>query len=325
MKLSMHNMVSSLKSVHNNLPIGIIATCVGATTLSNIFALHELIYLKDVFMNLAAFVALLGVLKVIIYKDKVKEELNLPVVASVFPTFGMLTMILGNYYLKFSYILGKGMWTIGLTIYLVLSVIAVYKHIIKKFNFNTFVPSFFIPFVGILVACVSSTGMNEPILTKYIFYWGTITYFILLPIMIYRIYKGHIDTIIFPTVVIMAAPPSLVVVSYLTIFDTFNKGFITFMISLVLIMTLFAYTRIPICLKEDFNVGFASLTFPLAISTLATFKTSMYFENINITFSHFLQLAGVIELFIATSIIGFVLYNLFILLFRKLSAQDAME
>ena len=137
--------IKNFRSVHDNLPIGAVATSVGATTLSNIFALRELTFLKDIFMNMAAIVALFALLKLFFYPKTVKKELELPVLASVFPTFGMLIMILGNYYLKFSYTLGKTMWLFGIVIYSVISIIAIYKHLIKNFNFNTFVHSFFIP------------------------------------------------------------------------------------------------------------------------------------------------------------------------------------
>ena len=317
--------IKNFRSVHDNLPIGAVATSVGATTLSNIFALRELTFLKDIFMNMAAIVALFALLKLFFYPKTVKKELDLPVLASVFPTFGMLIMILGNYYLKFSYILGKTMWLFGIVIYSVISIIAIYKHLIKNFNFNTFVPSFFIPFVGSLVACVSSTGMNAPILTKVIFYWGTTTYFIILPFMIYRLYKGDIEKQIYPTVVIMAAPPSLVIISYLTVFTTYNRNFVGLMAVIVFSITLYSYIQIPKCLKEKFNAGFASLTFPLAATTLATFKISMYFLTVNVTLAHLFEGIGVVELFIATSVIGFVLYNLFYLLFQKLTMQDAIE
>ena len=129
-------------------------------------------------------------------------------------------------------------------IYSVISIIAIYKHLIKNFNFNTFVPSFFIPFVGSLVACVSSTGMNEPMLGSYLLL-GTTTYFFILPFMIYRLYKGHIEKQIYPTVVIMAAPPSLVIISYLTVFTNYNRNFVGLMAVIVFSITLYSYVQIP--------------------------------------------------------------------------------
>ena len=75
--------IKNFRSVHDNLPIGAVATSVGATTLSNIFALRELTFLKDIFMNMAAIVALFALLKLFFYPKTVKKELELPVLASV--------------------------------------------------------------------------------------------------------------------------------------------------------------------------------------------------------------------------------------------------
>lgn len=315
----------NLNHVHYNLPIGAVATSVGATTLSNIYALRELVYLKDIFMNIAALVALFALFKFIRYPSVVKKELNLPVLASIFPTFGMLIMILGSYYIKFNYEVGKDIWLMGILIYFILSTIVIYKHIIRKFNFNTFLPSFFIPFVGCLVSCVCGSNIEAQGLKQVIFAYGSTTYFILLPIMIYRIYKGGIDKQVYPTVAIMAAAPSLVIISYLNVFHDYNEIFIDIMGFIVLSMVVYAYLQVPKIMKDKFHAGFASLTFPFAASTLATFKISAYFINKNQLVSNMFEAIGTIEFFIATSLIGYVMYNLFCLLFHRLSKKDAIE
>ena len=65
--------IKNFRSVHDNLPIGAVATSVGATTLSNIFALRELTFLKDIFMNMAAIVALFALLKLFFYsKERIR-------------------------------------------------------------------------------------------------------------------------------------------------------------------------------------------------------------------------------------------------------------
>ncbi|MGM9988095.1 MAG: TDT family transporter [Bacillaceae bacterium] len=319
------DLIKNLKSVHNNLPIGTIATALGAMTLANVYVEVGFPFVKDFFAFLSVIVLLLGLLKVVMYPKTIMEELELPIIASLFPIATMLTMVLGNYILRWSYPIGKSLWVLGIVVYIVFMIFVTYKHIIKNFNYDLLAPSFFVPYVGILVACVASVGMNEPFLCKLIFYFGTTAYVIILPFMLFRVFTKPIHEKFYPTVIIFVAPPSLVLISYLNVFANPNVYIVEGIFLVIFLFLIYGYSQIPRIVSKPFHAGFASLTFPMAASCFASYRASLFLKDYHVWVSKTIWAMVSLELVIATTIVTFVIYSLFVLLFRRLSSKDAIE
>ncbi|MGL5647251.1 MAG: TDT family transporter, partial [Clostridium sp.] len=83
------------------------------------------------------------------------------------------------------------------------------------------------------------------------------------------------------------------------------------------------YTYIIGFIKKGFAPTYAALTFPLAISVVASLKMSKLFMN-NYILSNGFKLLGDIEIFIATGVIFYVLFN-FLNLFVKAISKKAEE
>lgn len=124
--------------------------------------------------------------------------------------------------------------------------------------------------------------MNFPNLTHIIFYIGFILYLIMLPIMMYRIiFIEPIDDGRLPTFAIMAAPPSLCLAGYLTVFSNPSEIIVYILLPLAIFMTLLVYVSFFRILRISFNPSYASFTFPLAIGATAVLKYSNYLYTLN--------------------------------------------
>ncbi|MGV3218180.1 hypothetical protein ACEE95_00865 [Clostridium baratii] len=83
-----------------------------------------------------------------------------------------------------------------------------------------------------------------------------------------------------------------------------------FFFILTLLTTLYVYINFPKFFSLKFNPTFAALTFPLAVSTAASFKVKAYLLGLGYTNAARIvtEISG-IEFFIATAVVGFVFYN----------------
>lgn len=293
-----------------NMPVGAMGVTLGSVSLSNAFGFLGIYSLQLVLMNLGFLVLLCGLFKMILHPKKVRQELKNPAAASIYPTFTMALMVIGEYYSKQWYSFGKSLWVIAIALNITIMILFLINHVFKNFQYQHVTPTWFIPFVGILVAVVTSSNMKEPAFVHTLFLFGFLSYCLLLPIILHRISTKEIHVNLIQTLTIMAAPPSLCVISYITIYKTPNRYLVEGLLLLVLIMTIFVYSRFPKFFSHNFHYGFAALTFPLAISCIASFKVSVYLGQIGyLAASNFLKQIGGMELFIASCVIGFVMFH----------------
>src|SRR5699024_9963727 len=120
-----------------NLPVPILPTFVGALTLSNVFQSLGFPWVRHISMWTATIVWILYVIKIIKYPKVFKNEYSNTVPSSLYAGFTMIMMILGSYYIQYNQGLGKGLWTVGLSIHTIHLVIFTYRNVIKNFNWDT--------------------------------------------------------------------------------------------------------------------------------------------------------------------------------------------
>ena len=106
------------------------------------------------------------IIKITIYFDTCKKEYSNVIPASLYAGFPMIMMLLGSYYFDYNQLLGKGLWAAGLIIDAVHILIFTYRNVIKGVKLDTFVPSWFVTYNGILVSAVIGIPMKEPFICK---------------------------------------------------------------------------------------------------------------------------------------------------------------
>lgn len=292
------------------LPVGVIATAVGAATLSNAYVVFGLTFLRHIFMWIAFIVLILSILKLTIHNKTFRAEYQNTVPASLYGTFSMLLMIVGSYLLPYSQIIGKGLWLIGVSFHTILILIFTYRNVIKNFVKDTFVPSWFVTYNGVMVAVVVSGGMNEPLITKIITYYGLGIFFLIVPFMVYRLATHPVKELIQHTKAVIIAPSSLCLVSVLTVIPNASPYLIGILYLIILLSLLFFAINIPDFFSVPFHPGFAGMTFPMAIGTVASLRLAAYLGNNNLLeLQNIVKNIAGIQLYVTTVIIGVVFYN----------------
>lgn len=298
-----------------NLPVAILPTMVGAATLSNVFSGMGYPLIRHITMIVSFFVLIFYIIKMICYTKTCLNEYSNVVPASLYAGFTMIVMILGSYFFEYSPALGKILWVSGLCIHAVHILIFTYRNVLKGVKADTFVPSWFVTYNGILVSAVIGGPMKEPLICRIIAIYGIAVFCIIIPFMIMRIIKKPIVGPVLHTRAIVMAPSSLCIVAYFNFFENPNQFIVYFLYAAVFASLIFIIYNIPKFFSVPFNPGFAGLTFPMAIGVVASGKMSDYLINNNmLAFGNAVKQIQGIQLYLTTAIIAFVLYNFFIML-----------
>lgn len=299
------------------IPVPVLATLVGACTLANVYQTLGFEWIRHATMIVSTLVFLCYLVKLTVHFDVCKNEYSNTVPASLYGGLTMLLMILGSYYFAWSPVLGKGMWSLGLALHGIHILVFTYRNVIKGVNIDTFVPSWFVTYNGIMVSSVVGGVMNEKGILTFVVYYGIAVYAIIIPFMVVRIMTKEVKDNVYHAFAVLLAPCSLSVVSYLNVIDNPNLILVSVLYACVLASLLFILWKIPKFFSYSFTPGFAGLTFPMAIGIVASAKVSGYLTKQGMKTAGMLvkEIQG-IQIFITTVIIGFVLYQ-FVKLMRR--------
>ncbi|MBY0756490.1 TDT family transporter [Clostridium sardiniense] len=318
------NQKKSLISKLENYPIGICGTSLGLITVSTAWQINGINFLKPLAIIFTILALSLMLIRIVVFPKKIIQEIKHPVLGSFYPTIDMGLMLIAAYFLNVAPRFAKGLWLACIIVHFILFIVF-FAFRIKGFKLEHMVPSWFVVWVGVVVACVTSTGMGYDKLAQWLFYFGFIIYIITWPIMLYRVFNHKaIEEHHLPTIGIMAAPASLCLVGYITAFKTLNPIILGVLIVISIINLLLVYTYIVGFIKKGFAPIYASLTFPLAISIMAAYKVSEYLMNVGGVGGGVFKVLGDIEIFIGTGVIFYVVFN-FLLLFVKAISPRAEE
>lgn len=298
-----------------NLPVAILPTMVGALTLGNVYSGMGYTWVRHITTWAAIIILLTYLAKIIFHFDTVKKEYSNTVPASLYAGATMITMIVGSYFYNASPVFGKTLWFAGLILHAIHILVFTYRNVVKGVNMQTFVPSWFVTYNGIMVSTVVGGVMNEPLIGKIVVYYGIAVLTIIMPFMVYRLVKHKINDPVFHTQAIVLAPSSLCLVSYFNFIKTPNAFVVYYLYALVIAALLFIIIKLPKFFSFAFHPGFAGLTFPMAIGIVASNKMSAYLIAQGYeTFGNIVnQIAG-IQIYLTTAIIGMVLFNFYKLL-----------
>lgn len=296
------------------MPVPVLPTFVGALTLSNVYNGMGFSTVRHLTMWAATIILILYIVKIITYPKVCVNEYKNTVPCSLYAAFDMILMILGSYYFDYLPGFGKTLWAIGLGIHVVHLLVFTYRNVIKERNINTFVPSWFVTYNGIMVSCVVGGAMNAAGILKYVVYYGIIIYFILIPIMIWRLIKVEIKDPVYHTMAVVLAPCSLCVVSYLNVIKEPKAAMVYLLYACVLASLVFVVVKLPKFFAYSFVPGFAGLTFPMAIGIVASQKMAGYLTGIgNESLAKTVTQISGIQICLTTMIIGYVLVNFVIM------------
>ncbi|MCQ1531226.1 TDT family transporter [Lutispora saccharofermentans] len=264
-----------MDKVIKKLPLPISGLMLALAAGGNLVLSYGSIY-RNILGILSFIILVLIAAKVITAPKAVAEGMNNPVVASVLPTFSMGLMLLSTYIKPLYPALAFGIWIFALLLHVLLIVIFTVRYILK-FDIKKVFPSYFVVYVGIVVASVTAPVYDMALLGRYLFWFGLASYLILLPVILYRTFaiKSVLEPAM-PTIAIFAAPASLCLAGYMNSFQEKSLAMVAFLSVLALMMTFGVILYLPKLLKSKFYPSFSAFTFPFVISGIAMKLTNGY-------------------------------------------------
>ncbi len=303
-----------MKKVVNNLnklPVAVSGLALGTAGIGNVLALEVHSSLRYVCAAIALIILLLVTIKKLAHPKLLWDEIAHPVLGSFIPAFDMCLMVIADVVTNFSLLGGQILWCFAIILHIGFAGSFLY-HRFRDFDLNHMLPSWYVPPVGIVVACVTGSHMEMGTVSHAIFYVGFIAYIIMLPAMMYRLVFGdRIGDAQLPSFAIMGAPASLCLAGYLTAFSNPNPTLVGFLLALALMMT--SLVILSMIRINHFRIAFipiyASFTFPLAIGSTGLIKYS-HFVGANTDNAKFWHLLGQAEMILAVIVIAWVLVNM---------------
>ena len=284
-------------NIIKNIPIPIAGLILALVSLGNLLNdIHP--YLKYLFGTIGLIFLALLLLKVILYPKIIKNDLKNPIILSSSGTFSMSLMVLSTYLIPFIPLLGYSVWIIGIILHLLLIIFFTYHFVIRNFNISNVYPTWWIVYVGITMAAITSHAHNVEEIGFIFFIIGFISMILTLPLVIYRYLKNkNIPEINKPLICIFTAVLSIIIVGYLNSSQNPSQNFVLILYSISCIFYLFSLYKFISYRNLDFYPTFAAFTFPFVISALSTKETYSLIKP-NIVLANVLSLETVIVIVI---------------------------
>lgn len=254
------------------IPLPICGLILGMVSLGNLLYSKGYSVLGNFFDLAGLFFMLLILLKLIFTTRHLFESLKDPIVGSVSPTFTMSWMVICVFldrlfpHSTLIYII----WLAAIVLHFFLMAYFIALHILpQKLGMEHVYPSWFITFVGLGVIPNTAVAFNIE-LGRIILWPALLFYFILLPLIVHRIFifkKMHESTL--PLITILTAPGSLCLAAYLTVTAHPSSLFVLSLFILSQLIYLVTVTLLFSLLRLPFYPSYAAFTFPLVISATA--------------------------------------------------------
>lgn len=225
--------------------------------------------LRYTFVAISTILLSLFILRAALDFNRVKEELKNPIPLSVLPTSTMAAMLLCVHFKPY---IGSGvviLWYAALIIQILIMLLFTRRFVVD-FSIKNVFPSWFVVGVGIVTASVTSIPMNAGQIGRIVFYAGTVIYFAILPIIIYKMIKVNpLPEPARPTTAIFAAPMNLCIVGYMSAFSQPNFFVLYGMLIISVISYVYVTVQMFSLLRLKFYPTYAAFTFPYVISATA--------------------------------------------------------
>lgn len=265
-------------NIIKSLPTPIAGLALGSVALGNLLQPYSS-SLQLLFNLLSLIIIVLLTIKFALGYDELKKEMENPVIATVLATYPMSIILLSSFSKKYIGLLSVPVWIIGIFLDFCVVYYTIYNFIIKERHVNKIYPTWFITFVGPAVVTVTAINYDLETLGLIYFYFSYINYLVLLPFVLYRVYKyKHYKDGDYPTIAVFSAPGGLLLASYMIGITQKSNVILAILIPLTILLFIFVLIQLPYLLKRKFYPSFSAFTFPLVICAIAFQKTGIYYQ-----------------------------------------------
>ena len=220
---------------------------------------------------LSLFLVAMIVAKVVLFPSMIRDDLQNSIFASVSATFFMTLMQLAGYLAPVAIVPTFGLWCAAIAGHFILMGWFT-AHFIRRFKLAEVFPTYFICYVGIIVAAVTSPVFGMEAFGRGIFWFGLACFAVLLATVVARYLKHEIPEPARPLFCIFAAPMGLSLVGYLAVTPNPDPLFVGVLMGLGQVMLVGVATQLPKFLALKFYPSYAAMTFPFVISAMALGK-----------------------------------------------------
>ncbi len=226
-------------------------------------------------------------LKIVRFKDEVKNEFNHPIKLSFFPTFSISLLLLSIAFLPVDIFISKYLWIFGAIIHFIftIKIISIWiQH--TKFEIKHMNPAWFIPAVGNILVPVAGVSHFSPEISWFFFNIGLFFWIALFIIFFNRIiFHNPLPDKLLPTLFILIAPPAVGFISLVKLMGEVNEfAKILYYFGLFIVFLLFA--QINLFRKIKFYLSWWAYSFPIAAITIASI---LMFHETNIEMFKYLS------------------------------------
>ena len=217
-------------------------------------------------------IALFYIAKAVKYPQAVVHEWQHPVRLAFFPAVSISILLIATAMLSHFPGTARGLWIIGTALQGVLTVAVVSGWISHRaFEVGQLTPAWFIPAVGNVVVPVAGARLGYVELSWLFFSTGMIFWVILLTLVFNRlIFHNPIPGKLFPTLVILIAPPAVAFLAYVNLVGEVD-AFARVLINTGYLFTILIVVQAPKIAKLPFALPWWALSFPVAAMTIASF------------------------------------------------------
>lgn len=256
-----------MRDIIKKVPIPTAGVALGLAALGNLLQPYTEIA-HGLCGGLSLFLVSMLVAKVILFPSMIRSDLQNSILASVSATFFMTLMQLAGYLAPVAIVPAFGLWCAAIVGHFTLMAWFT-AHYIRRFKLSEVFPTYFICYVGIIVAAVTSPAFGMEAFGRGIFWFGLACFAVLLATVVARYLKHEIPEPARPLFCIFAAPLGLSLVGYLAVTPNPDPLFVGVLMGLGQVMLVGVATQLPKFLALKFYPSYAAMTFPFVISAMA--------------------------------------------------------
>ncbi len=254
---------------------------------------------------LALALVLLLLAKIVRHPDMIRADFKNPILASVSATLLMAIMQLSTYLAPATLWGGFALWAMAIGLHLGLMAWFTARFI-RRFQLKEVFPTYFICYVGIIVASATSPIYGAEALGYGLFWFGFACYLVLLGVITYRYAKHEVPEGARPLFCIYTAPMSLSLVGYLATAADPSPLMVAVMLVLAQAFLVLVLARLPKFLALPFYPSYAAMTFPFVITATALSQGVAFLNGLGAGLPLALDVLVLAEMGLAIVMVGYV-------------------
>lgn len=297
-------MSNHFSNIIQKVPIPTAGVALGLAALGNL--LQPFTEVLHILCGILSFLLVVMVgAKIVMFPKNVREDLRDSILASVSATLFMSLMQLAGYISPLANGIGFALWVVAVIAHLCLIVWFTFAFI-AHFKLHEVFPTYFITYVGIIVACVTAPVFGMEALGRVFFWFGFTCYLVLLVVITYRHVKHPIPEPARPLFCIYAAPMSLSLAGYLSVMETPDTLFVSVLAVLAQVLFVIVLIRLPHFLRLHFYPSYAAMTFPFVITAVALKSALVFLSGAGYAIPEFFNFLVLLETILATVMVFYV-------------------